>query len=202
MGSSASFNSPWGLAIDASGNIYVSDFENEEIRKITQAGLVTTLAGSWGQAGSLEGTGSAALFAGPLGVAIDTSGNVYVADTGNNEIRKITPAGVVSTFAGSTSSGSVDGTGGAASFSHPSGVTVDASGAIFVADRGNNEIRKITPTGTVSTLAGSAAVAGSVNGIGSSASFAGPAGLAVDANDNIYVAEENENEIRFLTPAP
>ncbi|WP_217361913.1 NHL repeat-containing protein [Paraburkholderia agricolaris] len=201
MGSSASFNSPWGVAVDASGNIYVADVENEEIRKITPAGLVSTFAGSL-SAGSLDGTGSTALFAGPRGIAIDRSGNLYVADSSNNEIRKITPAGVVSTLAGSTRSGSADGTGGAASFSDPNGVAVDASGAIFVADRVNNEIRKITPTGTVSTIAGSSSVASSVNGVGSAASFAGPAGLVVDANDNIYVAEMNDNEIRFLTPAP
>ncbi|MFL9889137.1 NHL repeat-containing protein [Paraburkholderia agricolaris] len=201
MGSSASFNSPWGVAVDASGNIYVADVENEEIRKITPAGLVSTFAGSL-SAGSLDGTGSTALFAGPRGIAIDRSGNLYVADSSNNEIRKITPAGVVSTLAGSTRSGSADGTGGAASFSDPNGVAVDASGAIFVADRVNNEIRKITPTGTVSTIAGSSSVASSVNGVGSAASFAGPAGLVVDAHDNIYVAEMNDNEIRFLTPAP
>jgi sugar lactone lactonase YvrE len=120
----------------------VADTGNNLIRKITAAGVVTTLAGS-GRAGSTNATGTAASFDTPYGVAVDSSGTLYVSDTGNNLIRKITAAGVVTTLAGSGSAGSTNGTGTAASFSTPSGLTMDASGALYVADFRNNLIRKI-----------------------------------------------------------
>ena len=141
--------------MDGSGNVYVADTGNNTIRKITPAGVVSTLAGMAGSSGSADGTGSAARFYYPFGVAVDGSGNVYVADTYNNTIRKITPAGVVSTLAGTAgSSGSADGTGSAAQFYYPCGVAVDGSGNVYVADTDNYTIRKITPAGVVSTLAG------------------------------------------------
>jgi sugar lactone lactonase YvrE len=196
-GTAASFNAPFGLAVDASGNIYVADTGNHKIRKITPAGVVSTLAGS-GSYGSTDGTGTAAIFAFPNGVALDASGNVYVADTNNNKIRKITSAGVVSTFAGSGTQGSIDGTGTAASFDYPTGVAVDASGNVYVADTFNNKIRKITPAGVVSTLAGSGAQ-GSTDATGTAASFHYPAGVAVDAAGNVYVADYNNHKIRKIT---
>ena len=125
--------------------MYVADTDNKLIRKITAAGVVTTLAGS-GSSGSTNGTGTAASFNNPHGVAVDGSGNVYVADTDNKLIRKITSAGVVTTLAGSGSQGSADGTGTAASFSYPYGVAVDGSGNVYVADYFNHKIRKIATT--------------------------------------------------------
>jgi DNA-binding beta-propeller fold protein YncE len=184
-GTAASFNLPTGVAVDATGNTYVADFSNDMIRKITPAGVVTTLAGS-GTAGSTNGTGTTASFWSPQGVAVDASGNVYVADKGNNMIRKITPAGVVTTLA--------------TSFNWPAGVAVDASGNVYVADRSNNMIREITPAGVVTTLAGSG-TAGSTNGTGTAASFYSPFGVAVDATGNVYVAEWGNNMIRKITPA-
>jgi sugar lactone lactonase YvrE len=198
-GSAAGFNSPSGVAVDASGNVFVADSGNNKIRKITPAGIVTTLAGS-GAYGSADGVGRSASFYGPVGVAVDASGNVYVADQTNNEIRKITPAGVVTTLAGSIAAGSADGTSSAASFNNPSGVAVDASSNVYVADTGNNEIREITPAGVVTTLAGSGAY-GSADGTGSSASFNDPFGVAVDASGNVYVADIYNFEIRKITPA-
>lgn len=198
-GAAASFNGPAGVATDSAGNIYVADSGNNEIRKISPSGVVTVLAGST-TAGSANGTGAAASFNFPFGVAVDSAGNVYVADTKNNEIRKITSTGVVTTLAGSTAAGHADGTGSAASFDYPQGVAVDSAGNVYVADSGNSEIRKITPAGVVTTLAGSYASPGNTNGMGSAASFDYPEGIAVDAAGNLYVADSTNNEIRKVTP--
>ena len=198
-GAAASFKYPSGVAVDASGNLYVADGGNHEIRKITPTGVVTTLAGSI-TPGSADGTGAAASFYWPGGVAVDASGNVYVADGSNQKIRKITPTGVVTTLAGSITPGNADGTGAAASFNNPTGVAVDASGNVYVADNVNHEIRKITPTGVVTTLAGSI-TPGSADGTGAAASFNNPTGVAVDASGNVYVADTYNQKIRKITPA-
>ena len=121
----------------------MADARNNKIRKITPAGVVSTLCGS-GAVGAADGTGTAASFSYPAGIAVDSTGNLYIADVGNNEIRKVTPAGVVTTVAGSTTPGDVDGTGSAAAFSDPYGVTIDKSGNIYVTEQGNDKVRKIT----------------------------------------------------------
>jgi len=147
-GSAARFNFPSGTAVDSTGIVYVADTDNHTIRKITPAGVATTLAGSAGQGGSTDGTGSAARFLFPAGVAVDRAGNVYVAD-GSFTIRKITPAGQVTTLAGSAGQqGSTNGTGSAARFNSPSGVAVDSGTNVYVADTENQMIRKLTPVGT------------------------------------------------------
>jgi sugar lactone lactonase YvrE len=200
-GSAASFSYLYGIAVDASDNLYVTDTGNNTIRKITPEGVVTTLAGTAGTYGDADGTGSAASFSNPDGIAADASGNLYVVDTGNNTIRKITPEGVVTTLAGTAgTSGHADGMGAAASFSDPEGIAMDASGNLYVADSENNTIRKITPEGMVSTLAGTAGTSGHADGTGSAASFFHPAGIAVDANGNVYVADTYNNVIRKITP--
>ena len=195
----ASFYGPSGITIDATGYIYVADIGSRKIRKITPAGIVSTIAGS-GLAGSNDGPAANASFYGCSGVTVDASGNIYVADSFNNKIRKITPAGVVSTFAGNGSAGATDGPAATASFSDPSGVTIDTAGIIYVADSGNNKIRKITPAGVVSTVAGSG-VRGYTNGPAATASFYLPSGVALDAAGNIYVADHYNQIIRKITPA-
>jgi len=197
-GQAASFDYPYGVAVDTiAGIIYVADRINNEIRKITTLGVVTTLAGSY-YPGSINGTGVGAKFYSPFGVTVDPFGNVFVADTYNHQIRKITSAGVVTTFAGSGLQGNSDGIGSVASFNYPSSVASDASGNIYVADTNNNSIRKISTSGVVSTLAGNIQ-SGHADGIGVLASFNGPSGVACDALGNVYVADSNNNRIRKIT---
>ncbi len=201
-GPAASFNNLGGVAVDASGTVYVADGGNHTIRKISPAGVVTTLAGTAGVSGSADGTGAAASFRYPAGLAVDASGTVYVADGGNPPIRKISPAGVVTTLAGTAGvTGHADGTGAAASFNYPSDIDVDSSGNLYVADTSNNTIRKVSPGGVVTTLAGTAGVTGHADGTGAAASFNGPDSIAVDQAGNLYVADSNNNTIRKVTAA-
>ena len=198
-----SFNLPQGLAIDSADTLYVADTYNHSIRKITPQGIVTTLAGS-GNAGSTNATGAAASFRYPTGVAVDSAGNVYVADKDNHLIRKITSAGVVSTLAGSGIAGSTDGTGINASFNGPWSLATDSTGNIFVTDTNNQTIRRITPAGVVTTIAGTAGSAGTTNGVGACARFNTPVSLAFDSNGSLYVCERVSNLIRkiaFTTPS-
>ena len=161
----------------------------------------TTFAGNPGL-GNVDASGSAASFNHPAAVASDSSGNVFVADTVDNTIRKITPAGVVTTFAGSPGIiGSADGTGSSASFNHPTGIAVDSNGTVFVADLGNSTVRKITSAGVVSTLAGTAGNSGYKDATGSAALFGTPIGVAVDSSGNVYVSEYYGQMVRLVTPA-
>ncbi|MCU0431695.1 MAG: SBBP repeat-containing protein [Cytophagaceae bacterium] len=196
-GTEARFTSPTGVAVDSTGNVYVADLFSHKIRKITPAGQVSTLAGS-GIIGFQEGSGSNARFNRPTGVAVDWAGNVYVADWYNHRIRKVTPQGDVSTLAGSGAQGSSDGPGNTASFLYPYGIAVDRAGNVYVADGDNHKIRKITPSGTVSTLAGTG-VAGSDDGTGVQASFNFPSGICVDSIGFIYVADTENHKIRKIS---
>lgn len=197
----AQFNRPGGVAVDGSGNIFVADTANSTIRKISAAGIVSTFAGSPGNAGSSNGVGSNARFFAPQGLAVDNSGNVYVADTANSTIRKITSLGSVTTLAGAAGNpNSYNGIGTGAQFNLPQGVAVDGSGNVFVTDTWNHTIRKITPAGVVTTLAGLAGYPGCVDGTNSKARFNQPAGIALDGAANIYVADFLNHVIRKITP--
>jgi sugar lactone lactonase YvrE len=201
-GTAARFNAPLGVAADSAKNVYVADTDNHTIRKITADGVVSTFAGLAGTSGSSDGIGTIARFSRPYGVATDRAGNVYVADRGNNMIRKITSSGNVSTLAGSTGTyGSVDGTGAAAQFDIPYSVATDSAGNVYVAERGDSIIRKITPGGVVTTLAGFSGPGGSVDGTGTAALFSSPNGVATDSAGNVYVADTNNHIIRKITSA-
>jgi hypothetical protein len=199
-GSAARLSGPLAVAVDSAGNVYVADSGNNSISKVTLAGAVTTLAGRPGTFGSANGTGSAARFYQPSGVALDSAGNLYVGDTLNHTIRKVTPAGVVTTLAGQVRSpGSANGTGSAAQFFQPWGIAVDNAGNVYVGDSWNHTIRKVTPAGVVTTLAGLAGSAGNADGTNSNARFNFPSQVAVDSGTNIYVAD-GDHTIRKVTP--
>ena len=242
-GTAASFRGPRGISSDNSGNLYIADDLNNQIRKITPAGVVTLFAGAiTPTSGNVNGTTTAARFNGPYDITDDGAGNFYVADNFNNSIRKITPAGVVTTlasvttpvgiaydsfsnslfvttgtnntivkvtltgttttFAGSATAGNTNGTGTSAMFNTPNGITTDEAGNLYIADQGNNQIRKITPAGVVSLFAGNpAGTAGAADGTTTAASFNTPRGIGADPLGNIYVADNGNFNIRLITPA-
>ena len=202
FGSNARFNHPNAVAADSAGNLYVADTENSTVRKISAEGYVSTLAGLAGNYGSADGGGATARFYGPQGIAADSAGQLYLADTANSTIRTVTPAGAVSTFAGAPGDfNSFDGAGANAQFCHPEAVAADPGGNLYVADTWNHTIRKITPAGLVSTLAGLAGNLGSVDGTNSKARFYRPAGIAVDSATNLFVADMFNHTLRKITPA-
>jgi sugar lactone lactonase YvrE len=187
--------------VESAGTVYVADCFNHRIRKISPSGDVSTLAGS-GTRGFADGSGAEAQFCHPEGVAVDAACNVYVADSFNDRIRKISPSGDVSTLAGSGAldlgcGGYADGSGAEAEFNYPKGVAVDSAGNVYVADSNNNRIRKVSPLGDVSTLAGSAG--GYADGSGAKAQFCNPKGVAVDSAGNVYVADSDNHCTRKIT---
>ena len=192
------FQAPSGVAVDVGGNVYVVDAGNSRIFKISPSGSVAVLAGSTG--GYADGTGAAAQFLRPRGIAVDAVGNVYVADSGNNLIRRITPDGTVTTLAGTVAGGYADGPAASAGFNSPYGVAADGSGNVYVADSGNNVIRKIAD-GVVSTLAGNG-VTGYADGSAVTAEFALPWGVAVDGSGNVYVGDSGNNRVRYVAIPP
>jgi sugar lactone lactonase YvrE len=194
----ARFSDPFGVAVDAKGNVYVADAgESNRIRKVTPEGNVTTLAG--GEEGFQDGQGAAAKFNTPSALAVDAQGNLFVADTGNNRIRKVKPDGTVTTIAGSGKAGFNDGAAGEAMFNAPVGVAVDAQGEVYVADTYNDRIRKVTKDGQVVTVAGGGASPGYLDGAAMSATFDTPCGILVAPNGDVFIADTGNNAIRKLT---
>lgn len=196
QGTAARFTAPMGGAFDSAGFLCIVD--THAVRKISPTGDVTTLAGAT-TSGYVDATGTAARFSSVRGVAVDDAGDVYVSDAANQRIRKITPAGVVTTFAGSGVVGVADGQGTAAQFSYPEGLAFDTKGNLIVVDSNNSRIRKISPTGQVTTLAGS--TAGYANGVGVAAQFNYPRGVVVDKTNNLYITDYTNHRIRKVTPA-
>lgn len=195
-GTAASFRFPTYVALDGIGNVIVVDRSNHVIRKIDLNADVTTFAGT-GAIGMENGNVAAATFKFPDAAVTDSDGNIFITDQSNHIIRKITPEGIVSTFAGTGSIGSNDGDGATASFYYPAGITVDADDNLYIADFGNHKVRKITPDGTVSTFAGTG-VAGAQEGSALSATFNGLTGVAIDSQNNLFVADYYNNRIRKI----
>ncbi|GAA4456720.1 T9SS type A sorting domain-containing protein [Rurimicrobium arvi] len=194
---SAQFNYPNGIGMDKAGNFYVADWNNHMIRKISPTGVVSTFAGT-GVRGYMDGPAATAQFNDPWGIAVDGSDNVYVADAKNNVIRKITPAGIVSTLAGSGIASFADGTGTAASFNYPAGIGVDDAGNVYVGDGNNNRVRKITPAGVTTTVAGDGSM-GSTDGPAASASFYGPNTMVITSTGDIYITDVGNCRIRKIS---
>jgi len=200
----AQLNAPQAVTVDAAGNFYIADTGNHVVRKVTAAGTISTIAGN-GTAGFSgdNGAGGSAMLNAPQGLAVDAAGNVYIADTGNSRIRKLTAGGTISTYAGSSSAG-YGGDGGAATSAQldlPIGLTLDASGNLYIADYGNNVVRKVTPGGTISTVAGSGVQGYSGDGgQATKAAMYGPQAVALDSAGNLYVADSQNSRIRVVTP--
>ncbi|MEB0136431.1 NHL repeat-containing protein [Actimicrobium sp. CCC2.4] len=203
VGSLARFAYPGSMAVDTAGNRYIADQNNNQIRKVRPDGSVSTLAGaSASTPGAADGRGAAARFYSPVSIAIDRAGMLYVADSVNHTIRKVSPQGVVTTLAGRAGDpGSADGRGSAARFFDPKGVAVDVAGNVLVSDSANQTIRKISPDGNVTTLAGSANNVGALDGIRSAARFSYPEALVTDAARNVYVVDRGNGLLRKITPA-
>jgi trimeric autotransporter adhesin len=204
---SASLHNPWGIAVDASGNIYIADIDNHRIRLVTRStGIITTVAGdgTFGYRGDGGPATSAGLYY-PYGVAVDASGNIYIADTSNNRIRLVTRStGIITTVAGDGTAG-YKGDGGPATSAglyYPRGIAVDASGNIYIADFNDNRIRLVTrSTGIITTVAGdgTAGYTGD-GGLATSAGLSFPNSIAVDASGNIYIVDDGNNRIRLVSP--
>ena len=199
IGSDARFWSPEGLTVDENGNLYVADSWNDTIRRVSPDGNVTTVAGKPGERGTVNGTGSEAKFWHPVGMAVDSKGIVYIAqDFG---IRRLDQSGAVTFFAGGGGLGGTDGKGADAAFFEPKGMTLDGMGNLYIADSENHSIRKVSPDGNVTTLAGQAKMRGNADGLGTNARFRSPEGLAIGRFDNIFVADSENHSIRRVSPS-
>jgi trimeric autotransporter adhesin len=200
----AELHSPYGVAFDAWGNLYVSDFYNNVIRKVAPSGTISTVAGGGTSGLGDGGAATAAALANPYGVAVDVAGNLHIGDYFNARIRKVTPSGTISTVVGNGTLGYA-GDGGAATAAEldlPTGVAVDASGNLYIADALNAVIRKVAPSGTISTVAGTGTSGYSGDGgAATAAELDEPCGVAVDAAGNLYIADKNNNRIRKVTPS-
>ncbi|MCX6594263.1 MAG: hypothetical protein NTZ56_22340 [Acidobacteria bacterium] len=204
----ASFSAPYGLAFDAAGNLFIADLGNARIRRVTPSGIITTVAGNgnFGFSGD-GGPATRAELEGPVGVAVDSSGNLFIADfrSNSNCIRRVTPSGIITTVAGDGTAG-FSGDGGPATralLNAPTGVAVDAAGNLFIADSGNNRIRRVTPDGIISTVAGDGSSGYSGDGgPATNARLNQPHGVLVDPARRIYIADSANHAIRLLTPNP
>ena len=201
----ATLNTPRGVALDAKGNLYIADSGNNRVRKVDTSGIITTVAGDGnGYSGGDGGPATSASINGPAAVAIDPSGNLYIAERSGNLVRKVSTSGIISTVAGTGTAGAPASETGVAtqqSLYIPQGVFWDPSGSLLIADSGNNRIRRLSSDGTIATVAGSANSGFSGDGgPATSASLRGPLGMAADGNGNLYIADTSNNRIRLVGP--
>jgi sugar lactone lactonase YvrE len=199
----ATLLAPTGVAVDASGTMYIADSGNQRIRRVDPGGIITTIAGTGTAGFSGDGaSAAAATFSNPIAVALDASGAVYVADENNNRIRRFVVGGAVTTLAGTTTSVGDGGQSPQAVLVSPTGAAVDSAGNLYIADKSANRIRKVTPSGTISTVAGNGQTGSSGNnGPATSAALNAPQGVAVDSAGNLYIADTSNNEIRRVDAA-
>ncbi|MBZ5630101.1 MAG: hypothetical protein LAO06_14675, partial [Acidobacteriia bacterium] len=208
---SAELNNPWGVAVDSAGNLYIADLSNQRIRKVDTSGTITTVAGGGsgctGQTDSV-GDGCSAISAeldGPAGVAVDSAGNIYIGEVGNERIRKVDASGTITTVAGNGTPGYSGDNGPATSAElfDPYGVAVDSAGNLYIADQRNQRIRKVDASGTITTVAGTGTEGyNGDNMAATSAEFDYPHGVAVDSAGNLYIADAFNNRIRKVTKGP
>jgi uncharacterized protein (TIGR03437 family) len=196
---------PQGIAIDATGNLYIAEFASNRVRKVSTTGTITTVVGSGSTSGSLGdgGPATSATLKGPVGVAVDLAGNLYIADSGDRRVRKVSSNGIISTFAGNGSTNTALGDGGQATNATlvgPAGVAVDAAGNVYIADALDNRIREVSPAGIITTAAGNGSAAYSGDGgLAILAAISSPMSVAVDANGNLYIADSGNNRVRVVT---
>jgi sugar lactone lactonase YvrE len=200
-GAQARFYNPTGIAIDAARNLYVTDVNAHVVRKITPAGVVTTVAGQRGQGGYTDGDARSSLLDAPWSVAVDAQGILYVTERYQSTVRRIAPDGSISTWVGSPGQmGDADGVGTVARLDMPVGIAIDAAGTVYVSDAATHTIRKITAGAVVTTLAGKSSSPGLADGLNREARFKRPYGLAIGADGNLYVADIGNSAVRRVTP--
>jgi len=196
VGTNAMLNGPAGIAFDSEDNMFLVEFTNHKIRKITKDGTVSTIAGS--TPGLVNGKGTDAKFRHPCGIAFDATNNIFITDCSNHCIRKITPHGFVSTFVGNPTAGYTNAIGTSAQFNCPEGIAFDKAGNMYVADAGNNRIRKVSPQGVVGVVAGG--ISGYLDSIGTQAQFNWPSSIIMDTHGNFMVTDSGNAKIRKVTP--
>jgi uncharacterized protein (TIGR03437 family) len=199
---SADLNEPEGVAVDKNGVIYISDYGNQRIRAISTNGTISTITGSVAGFAGDNGSAATGLINSPQGITTDSQGNLYIADTGNNRVRMISTADIITTFAGRGNYAGDNGPAISATFSEPSFATLDSAGDLYVSDQDNYVVRKIDTSGKITTIAGTG-ISGSTGdgGAATSARFASPQGLAFDNSGNLYVVDGIDNTVRMITPA-
>jgi DNA-binding beta-propeller fold protein YncE len=198
---SSNLNYPTGVAVDSSGNVYIADYSNNVVEKVTPSGTLSVFAGTGTDGAPTAGPATSSNLNGPTGVAVDSSGNVYIADNSNHRIEKVTPSGTLSVFAGTGTKGApTAGPATSSNLNDPTGVAVDSSGNVYIADQSGKRVVKVKPDGTLSVFAGTGTAGAPTAGPATSSNLNNPAGVAVDSSGNVYIADKSNNLVEKVTP--